>query len=144
MSALPKRKDETPELPARREERSVVPVRQLPVIISEFQPDAVELEERVPPRIARLTLYGITLMIAAAVAWASLASIDEIVVAPGRLITKQPTIIVQPLETSIIRSIDVAAGDVVHAGQTLATLDPTFCQSDVDQQRAKTPRWTRR
>ncbi len=137
MSALPKRKDETPELPARREERSVVPVRQLPVIISEFQPDAVELEERVPPRIARLTLYGITLMIAAAVAWASLASIDEIVVAPGRLITKQPTIIVQPLETSIIRSIDVAAGDVVHAGQTLATLDPTFSQSDVDQQRAK-------
>ncbi|PWK76981.1 HlyD family type I secretion periplasmic adaptor subunit [Aminobacter sp. AP02] len=137
MSALPQRQPQTPALPANRNERAVIPVRTLPVIISEFQPDAVELEERAPPRIARLALYGVTLLIVAAVAWASLASIDEIVVAPGRLITKQPTIIVQPLETSIIRSIDVAAGDVVRAGQTLATLDPTFSQSDVDQQRAK-------
>ncbi|BCH27585.1 HlyD family type I secretion periplasmic adaptor subunit [Mesorhizobium sp. L-8-3] len=106
-------------------------------VIAEFQSDAVELEERVPPRIARLTLYGVTALIGAAVLWASLSSIDEVVVAPGKLITTEPTIVLQPLETSIIRSIDVAAGDVVHAGQTLATLDATFSQSDVDQQRAK-------
>jgi HlyD family secretion protein len=109
----------------------------LPDIVSEFQPDAVELEERAPPRIARLTLYGVTALIAAAVAWASLSRIDEIVVANGKLITTQPTIIVQPLETSIIRSIEVAAGDVVEAGQTLARLDATFSQSDVDQRRSR-------
>ncbi|RJG43361.1 HlyD family type I secretion periplasmic adaptor subunit [Mesorhizobium sp. DCY119] len=109
----------------------------LPPVIAEFQSDAVELEERVPPKIARLTLYGVTALIVAAVTWASVSQIDEVVIAPGKLITTQPTIIVQPLETSIIRSIDVANGDVVRAGQTLATLDATFSQSDVDQQRAK-------
>jgi HlyD family secretion protein len=111
--------------------------RPLPAVISEFQPDAVELEERVPPRIARMTLYGVTALIVGAVVWASVSMIDEIVVAPGKLITTQPTIVVQPLETSIIRSIDVAAGDVVHAGQKLVTFDPTFTQSDVDQIEAK-------
>lgn len=106
-------------------------------IVSEFQPDAVELEERVPPRIARLTLYGVTSLISAAVLWGSLSSVDEVVVAPGKLITTKPTMVVQPLETSIIRSIDVTTGDVVRAGQRLATLDATFSQSDVEQQRAK-------
>lgn len=111
--------------------------RTMPAIISEFQPDAVELEERIPARVARLTLYGVTGLIGAAVLWASVSFIDEVVVAPGRLITTKPTIVVQPLETSIIRSIDVSVGDVVKAGQTIATLDATFTQADVDQQRAK-------
>jgi HlyD family secretion protein len=137
MSARPQRKGDPRPVPARSHGREIVATRALPPVIAEFQPDAVELEERVPPKIARLTLYGVTALIAAVIAWASLSFIDEIVVAPGRLITTQPTIIVQPLETSIIRSIDVANGDVVHAGQTLATLDATFSQSDVDQQRAK-------
>ena len=106
-------------------------------ISSEVQPDAVELEERPPPAVARLTLYGVTALIACAVTWAAVFSVDEIVVAPGKLITTKPTIVVQPLETSIIRSIDVAAGDIVHAGQPLATLDATFTQSDADQAQTK-------
>ncbi|MGN6549926.1 MAG: HlyD family type I secretion periplasmic adaptor subunit [Pararhizobium sp.] len=115
----------------------LVSIAATPAIISEFQADAVELEERVPPRVARATLYGVTALMSAAVLWASVSSIDEVVVAPGKLITTKPTIVVQPLETSIVRSINVAVGDVVHAGQTLATLDPTFTQADVDQQREK-------
>lgn len=109
----------------------------LPPAIAEFQSDAVELEERAPPRVARMTLYCVTALIAAAIIWASVSSIDEVVIAPGKLVTTQPTIVVQPLETSIIRTIEVKAGEVVHAGQTLATLDATFSQADVDQQRAK-------
>ena len=106
-------------------------------IISEFQPDAVELEERAPSKVARLTLYGVTALIFSTVIWASVSSIDEVVVAQGKLVTSAPTIVVQPLETSIIRSLEVRTGDIVHAGQRLATLDATFTQSDVDQQRLK-------
>lgn len=130
-------KAENLPVPADRRKRDASRGFERMPVIAEFQSDAVELEERVPPRVARLTLYGVTALIGAAVMWASLSSIDEVVVAPGKLITTKPTIVLQPLETSIIRSIDVAAGDVVHAGQTLATLDATFSQSDVDQQRAK-------
>ncbi|WEX91299.1 HlyD family type I secretion periplasmic adaptor subunit [Sinorhizobium garamanticum] len=111
--------------------------RPLPPVIAEFQSDAVELEERVPPKIARLTLYGIAALIAAAVLWASVSLIDEVVVAPGKLVTTRPTIILQPLETSIVRSIDVTTGEVVRAGQALVMLDATFSQSDFDQQRVK-------
>ncbi len=106
-------------------------------VISEFQSDAVELEERAPPRVARMTLYCVTALIISAITWASLSSIDEVVIAPGKLVTTQPTIVVQPLETSIVRTIDVKAGDLVHTGQTLATLDATFSQADVDQLTAK-------
>lgn len=115
----------------------VIIKRARPAVITDFQSDAVELEERAPPRIARLTLYGVTAFITIAIFWASFSQIDEVVIAPGKLITTRPTIVVQPLETSIIRSIDVAAGEIVKAGQTLATLDATFSQSDVDQQRKK-------
>lgn len=111
--------------------------RPLPPVIAEFQPDAVELEERVPPKIARLTLYGVASLIVAAVLWASISSIDEVVVAPGKLVTTRPTIILQPLETSIVRSINVTTGEVVRAGQALVLLDSTFSQSDFDQQRVK-------
>ena len=79
----------------------------LPPVIAEFQSDAVELEERAPPRVARMTLYCVTALLAAAITWASVSSIDEVVIAPGKLVTTQPTIVVQPLETSIIRTIEV-------------------------------------
>ncbi len=137
MTSATEKKDRQLPVATRGSRREVARKLTLPSIISEFQPDAVELEERVPPATARLTLYGVTALIIAAVLWASLSSMDEIVVAPGKLVTTEPTIIVQPLETSIIRSIDVDTGDVVKAGQTLATLDATFSQADVDQQRTK-------
>lgn len=111
--------------------------RQLLVVISDFQSDAVELEERLPPRVARVTLFTMTTMIVIVLVWAFMSRVDEVVIAPGKLITMQPTMIVQPLETSIIRTLDVSVGDVVRAGQQLATLDPTFSQADVDQQRLK-------
>jgi HlyD family secretion protein len=110
----------------------IVQAPPVPAIL-EFQPDAVELEQRPPPRLARMTLYGILFFVACAITWASLSSIDEIVVAPGKLITTRPMLVVQPLETSVIRTIDVKVGDTVHAGQTLATLDPTFATADSSQ-----------
>ncbi|MBE7184200.1 MAG: HlyD family type I secretion periplasmic adaptor subunit [Methylobacterium mesophilicum] len=106
-------------------------------VVSEFQSDAVELEERLPSRVARTMLYAVTLFIASAILWASFSSLDEVVVAQGKLVTTKPTIVLQPLETSIVRDIRVAPGDVVRRGDRLATLDPTFTDSAADQQNAK-------
>ena len=44
---------------------------------------------------------------------------------------------VQPLETSIVRSIDVRAGDVVRKGERLGTLDQTFTEADSEQLRVR-------
>src|ERR1700730_11290373 len=108
-----------------------------PQIVSEFQPDAIEIEERSPAAVTRLTLYTVAVLIVAAVAWASLSKVDEIVTAQGKLTTTQPSLVVQPLETSVIREIHVAVGDVVHRGQPLASLDPTFSKADVDALRIR-------
>ncbi|MFC7397568.1 HlyD family type I secretion periplasmic adaptor subunit [Chelatococcus sp. GCM10030263] len=132
------RKPQAESAPTRRPSAEVVA---LPTarraVVSEFQSDAVEIEERPPPRLARLMLYAIAGLIAAAVTWASLSRVDEVAVATGKLVTTQPNLVVQPLETSVIRTIDVAIGDTVHAGDVLATLDTTFTQSDVEQLRSK-------
>src|ERR1700730_3407780 len=121
---------------ARRSQFRVVAPVKLP-IIAEFQSDAIEVEERLPPRIARITLYCVVVLIIAGVAWASLSSVDSIITAQGKLITTSPNLVVQPLETSVIRDIHVNVGDTISRGQALATLDPTFSQADRDQLRTK-------
>lgn len=122
---------------ARRHGHLQVVASAAPAIIAEFQPDAVEIEERNPPRLTRITLYLVAALIAAAVTWASLSTVDEIVTAQGKLITTRPNLVVQPLETSVIREIYVAVGDVVRRGQALTTLDPTFPKADVDALRTR-------
>ncbi len=103
------------------------------VALPEFLPDAAEIESRPPPRLAWLTLYAVLALLASTVAWASLASVDKIVTAPGKLVTVSPQMVVQPLDTAVIRGIHVGVGDVVQAGQALVTLDPTFSQADLTQ-----------
>lgn len=99
----------------------------------EVQPDAVEVEQQKVPGRIRWVLYVVLLTIIIVVLWASLFSVDRIVSADGNLITTSPTIMIQPLNTAIVRSIDVQIGDVVGMGQVLATLDSTFAKADLSQ-----------
>lgn len=108
-----------------------------PQVVSDFQSDAIEVEHREPPRVARVTLYCVVLLILTAIGWATGAQVDMIVTAQGKLITTRPNLVVQPLETSVIREIHVRAGDRVNKGDLLATLDPTFSQADHDQLRKR-------
>jgi hemolysin D len=108
-----------------------------PAIVREFQSDAVEIEGSTPPSVARLTLYCVVALIFASVLWASLSHVETIVSAQGKLTTTHPNLVLQPLETSVIRQMHVRAGDVVKKGDPLATLDPTFSQADLDQLRVK-------
>src|SRR5215469_1573853 len=101
----------------------------------EFQSEARQVDLQRPPAMLRGTLYALIATIATAIAWASYAKVDRIVVAPGKLVTTVATIVVQPLEISQIRSLEVKVGDTVRKGQALATLDPTFSEADVSQLR---------
>jgi hemolysin D len=102
-----------------------------------FQPDSVMIEERPLPWFARSVVYVVVLLVVAAAIWASVSQVDRVVTARGKLITIDPLMIVQPLETAVIRTINVGVGDYVNAGAVLATLDPTFSQSEetADQER---------
>src|SRR5438067_9601939 len=60
-----------------------------------------------------------------------LIPVDQVVSVHGVAISKAATILVQPLETAIVRSIEVREGQQVKAGEVLAKLDPTFAAADL-------------
>ena len=101
--------------------------------VLEYQPDAVEIEERPVSGKVRWVLYLILGSIVAVVIGAIIFRVDRIVVSEGKLITTSPTIVVQSLNTAVVRSIKVRVGDVVDKGQLLATLDSTFASADLSQ-----------
>lgn len=98
--------------------------------VVEFLPDADEIERSPLPREARITVPILMAALVAFLLWATFSRVDRVVVAHGHLATVTPNIVVQPLDTSIIKSIDVRVGQVVKKGQRLATLDPTFAEAD--------------
>src|SRR5262249_3745280 len=98
-------------------------------VVTQFQSDAIEGENRAPPPLARATLYCVVALMLATVGWAAGSQVDMIVTSQGKLVTTRPNLVVQPLETSVIREIHVRAGDRVNRGELLATLDPTFSQA---------------
>jgi HlyD family secretion protein len=103
----------------------------------DFQSDARLVDEQRPPPRERGVLYTLVALIACGITWASIARVDRIVVAQGKLVTTAATIVVQPLETSVVRSLDAKIGDIVQKGDHLATLDPTFSMADAAQLRGK-------
>ncbi len=67
--------------------------------------------------------------------WAAFAWVDEIVRAPGEVVSSSRPQIIQNLEGGILAELNVAEGDIVEPGQTLARLYGTQYQSKVDELR---------
>lgn len=101
----------------------------------EFLPDPDAIEQRPLAGVTRWVLYSLVFMLVAFITWATFSDIDQIVTSRGQLVTSKPNVIVQPMETSIIQSVDVRVGQVVKKGQRLAALDPTFAAADESQLR---------
>lgn len=102
---------------------------QMPALLEFHSPSAALLESRVQGP-ARGLIWLLAAMFACLTAAAGLIPIDKVVSAPGRVVATQSLVVVQPLETAIVREIDVQEGQVVHKGDLLARLDPTFTSSD--------------
>jgi HlyD family secretion protein len=90
----------------------------------------------VPPK-RRLVLWLMAGLIAAAAIALWVLKVDIVVSANGKIVTSESEIVIQPLETSMVRSIAVKMGQQVKAGDVLATLDPTFSLADRDELVAK-------
>lgn len=79
---------------------------------------------------ARGVTWIVCSLAAACFAAGALVPIDKVVTTQGKVVARSPTSVVQPLETAIVRSIDVREGEVVKKGDILARLDPTFAAAD--------------
>jgi len=102
----------------------------LPAIL-EFQWPSTAIVNAPIPRSARGIVWIIASMVVVLIAATGLIPIDQVVTARGIVVSQSPTIVVQPLDTSIVRSINVREGQRVHAGEVLARLDPTFATADL-------------
>lgn len=98
--------------------------------VVEFLPDADEMERKPLPAYAQTTVYVMAGALFSFLLWASVSTIDTVIIARGRLVNPMPNIVVQPLESAVIEKINVRIGQIVRKGEVLATLDPTFSQAD--------------
>lgn len=102
----------------------------LPAELLEYQQATQGLINLPVPLAARRISLVVGTMVIVSLLIMALMPIDKIVSAPGRVIPTTPTLTIQPLDTAIVRSIDVREGQTVTKGQVLARLDSTFTGSD--------------
>jgi len=96
-----------------------------------FLPAALEVVETPPSPIGRAISLSLIAAFCAALAWASLGSVDIIASATGKVVSSGRTKIVQPFETGVVRAIHVKDGEAVKAGQVLIELDPTINDAEL-------------
>src|SRR6476620_9762255 len=89
-----------------------------------FLPAALEIVETPPSPIGRAIVYTVVAVFAAALAWASIGTVDILAVAPVKIIPTGRTKTIQPFETGVMRAIHVRDGQSVKTGDMLIELDP--------------------
>jgi hemolysin D len=99
----------------------------------DFLPAALEIIETPASPIGKLLGLSIIAIAVFALAWSCIGQIDIIATAPGKVVTRGKTKIIQPLETASVAAIKVADGDHVRAGDVLIALNAVQVQADRDR-----------
>ena len=103
--------------------------------IIESLPDALEITNQPLPVFIKFGVWFPVVAVILVIIWASLAQNDVIVQGNGKLVTNRPTIVMKPLERSVIKQIHVRIGDMVKTGQILITFDPEINKAEADRLR---------
>jgi len=91
----------------------------------DYMPELAGATLQDSPRLSRLTVWLATALLLVALAWASLAVLDEVTVGEGKAIPSGKVQVVQNLEGGIVTEIFVREGQMVAKGATLLRLDDT-------------------
>lgn len=83
-------------------------------------------------RTSRLTIRIVAVAVVLFLLWSAFAWIDEIVRSDGQVVSSSRSQSVQNLEGGILAELSVQQGDVVEAGQVLATLQDTRFRTTFD------------
>ncbi|MEJ8822125.1 HlyD family efflux transporter periplasmic adaptor subunit [Variovorax humicola] len=92
------------------------------------------------PRPARGTRWALRvgmLGLGVLLVWASVSHINQVTRAAGQIIASARTQVVQASDAGVLTALHVKEGDVVKAGQLLATLEKARAQAAVDDSSAK-------
>lgn len=98
---------------------------------------AIILEETGTSAIVRQATYLIGAAVAAFIAWAALARLDEVAVTNGEVVPSSAVQTIQHLEGGVVSEILVKEGQLVDAGQVLFRLAPRSAASEFEQMKAR-------
>lgn len=104
----------------------------MPLALLEFHSPTQGMVNLPATASARYIVWVIGSLCMACILAMLLFPVNKVVTISGRLISDAPTVIIQPFESAIVRSIDVHVGDFVQKGQVVAHLDPSLTQADLD------------
>ena len=107
----------------------------MPIALLEFTSPTAAIINMPPTASAQYITWVIGALALFSIIALCVFPLDKVVSAQGRLVSVDPPLLIQPMEESIIKSIDVKEGDFVTKGQVLAHLDPTIQQADIDNLR---------
>ena len=89
----------------------------------EFLPAALEIVESPPSPIGRALLWIVVSFFLIALVWSIVGTVDEVAVAPGKVIPSGYTKVVQAEDKGIVRRLNIANGTPVREGDVLIELD---------------------
>ena len=98
-----------------------------------FQPDAMEIRCSRLPFLLRYCGFWVALLFLLAIGWACIGKTDKIVQSQGKLVSDQQDIMMKPIETAVLKSIEVQVGDVVKKDQILVTFDPEVRHKELER-----------
>src|SRR5882757_868388 len=94
--------------------------------VRRFQSETDAIREAAEPLVARATLFVLSAFLVSIVAILCLTRIDRVITSlSGNIVPAGQINVLQALDSSIIKTIDVREGDQVQPRQLLATLDST-------------------
>ncbi|MDR3332139.1 MAG: HlyD family type I secretion periplasmic adaptor subunit [Synergistaceae bacterium] len=97
----------------------------------EFLPAALEIVESPPSPIGRALLWIIVTFFVITLSWSIIGRVDEVAVAPGKVIPSGYTKVVQAEDKGIVRKLNVTNGTPVRAGDVLMELDTVVTEADM-------------
>jgi adhesin transport system membrane fusion protein len=105
--------------------------------LADFVRGAAAADHVRPRGLSHVLLLAITAFVAAFIAWANWATLEEVTRGEGKVIPSRQVQIVQNLEGGIVAGILVHEGEVVDEGQVLLRIDNIRAASDYREKRAR-------
>jgi HlyD family secretion protein len=102
-----------------------------PLSIMEFESPSAALIAEPVPLASRSSIWWVSALMFTVVLIFAFAPVDIVVSANGKVVSASGIVVIQPLDQSIIKTINVRVGQVVRKGDLLATLDPQITTADV-------------
>jgi len=98
---------------------------------TEFLPAALEVLETPPSPVGQIMLWTFFILITGILLWTLIGKVDEVAVAPGKLLPVGHVKVVQAEDKGVVKSIYVKDGQKVVQGEVLLEFDTILTAADV-------------